>query len=179
MSADPVDLLKQLWSEGPLGPLVLVSSGGSVAAAGWLLWRAVTLPLNVVAFGEQVRKLLNAQNVERAIKLCNACGERPQGRLVKFGLEARVRGVSAMEALREARPGALAEMQRGLVPAMFVGSMSALASAALLATHMDARYFPVALGLALLDAGVLVFAARQWMNAVRDIDTLVQLTGDL
>ena len=177
--SDQFELIKLLWSEGPLGQLTVVSSGLSAAAAVGLSVRASRLQLQVKAFAEQVGKLVKAENVERAIKLCNACGDMPQGKLVKAGLEARLRGNSAMAALQEARPGALAKMQRGLVPAMFIGAMSGLATAALLATHTQAPFFPLALGMEFLDAGVVVFAARQWMAAARDLDLLVRTTGDL
>jgi hypothetical protein len=169
--SDLLDLLKQLWSEAPLGQLALVSSGLSAGAAVWLGVRASSLELNVEAFAEQIGKLINSGNVERAIKLCNACGDMPQGKLVKRGLEARLHGNSAMVAMQEAQPAALATLQRGLVPAMFIGAMAGLSSAALLAAHMQA--------LALLDAGVMAFAARQWMRAARDLNLLVRQTGDL
>jgi hypothetical protein len=80
-----------------------------------LAWLARDFPrrMNVHAFGDQIRRLIDAKNVERAVKLCGAAPKAIASRLARIGLEARLAGTSATRAMEEAVPGLMREAISG------------------------------------------------------------------
>src|ERR1700677_912658 len=75
--------------------LVLAGIGAVVLLL--LLVRGGAGGLQSAEFAQQVNKLVRADNVERALKLCDAAGARPVAVLARVGLSACLQGDVPME----------------------------------------------------------------------------------
>ncbi len=69
-----------------------------VAEMLWFMRDAAWKRINPSAFAVQVEKLVAADNVERAIKLCGVMSS-PLTTVARIGLEARLKGASASDAM--------------------------------------------------------------------------------
>ncbi len=106
-----------------------------VACLYQIIWfvRQTNMRVNVVAFCEQIRKLIDAGNPERALKLCAAAPHAPVALLAKLGLEARARGENARDAMRAAYPRFLSASRGGLLIAVVLGAIAFAEGVVLLA----------------------------------------------
>ncbi len=105
--------LSELFQKG--GPLLIVNIFFLAIVIGVIVERAIYFlgrgHLNAKAFLEQLRKLLSANNVDRAKKLCDATSA-PVARVAKAGLNRLHRGEAAVaQAMEETMTDALPEVK--------------------------------------------------------------------
>jgi biopolymer transport protein ExbB len=108
-----VSWLSELFQKG--GPLLIVNVFFLAIVVGLIVERAIYFlgrgHLNAKAFLEQLRKLLSANNVDRAKKLCDATSA-PVARVAKAGLNRLHRGEAAVaQAMEETMTDALPEVK--------------------------------------------------------------------
>jgi len=108
-----VSWLSELFQKG--GPLLIVNIFFLAIVIGVIVERAIYFlgrgHLNAKAFLEQLRKLLSANNVDRAKKLCDATSA-PVARVAKAGLNRLHRGEAAVaQAMEETMTDALPEVK--------------------------------------------------------------------
>jgi len=105
--------LSELFSKG--GPFFIVNTFFLAIVIGLIVERAIYFlgrgHLNAKAFLEQLRKLLSANNVDRAKKLCDAT-TAPVARVAKAGLNRLHRGEAAVaQAMEETMTDTLPEVK--------------------------------------------------------------------
>ena len=132
--------------------LVLAGIGAVVLVV--LLVRGAARALETEAFAQQVNKLLRADNVERALKLCDAAGARPVAVLTRVGLSACRQGDIPLEgrvehgrmAMSQLLPSMQARALRDVVVALVVaGVVTPIGVVAALLVH-DAHWMVSTLG---------------------------------
>jgi len=97
--------IRQMLDEG--GPFMYMNIVSSIAAIAVIVERVIFLyfkyNINGDAFMTQIQKLIMSNNVERAIKLCNAAPSAALPRVIKAGLTRANRGeVEIQNAVEEA-----------------------------------------------------------------------------
>lgn len=80
--------------------------------------------VHVGAFASQLRKLVDAGNPERALKLCAAAPGSPVTFLAKIGVEAHMHHGNAYEAMRAAYPNVLRAARSPLLMAIGFGAVA-------------------------------------------------------
>jgi hypothetical protein len=161
---------------GPLAYLKLAVIAAAVAAEiGWSV-RDNAQRIDAAALGEQFAKLIAANTIERAIKLCGAA-TGPLTTVARAGLEARLTGANAREAMREILPRNLASARMGLPAVLAVSALGFVEAALLLAkvieegANQGAEAF---MGIALLVIGGLALRSALRWNAWRtDLDRII------
>jgi len=88
------------------------------------------------AFSQQVAKLVAANNVERAIKLCHAA-KGPLTEVARVGLEARLEGRDARDAMSKIVPLALTSARSGLVATLLVSALGFVEAGVLFAKGIE------------------------------------------
>lgn len=153
-----------------------------VACALQLLWvmRDVTRRVNVVQLGEMVRKLTDAGNVERAMKLC-AATRAPASMLLGMGLEALSRKQSPREAMRELLPKYLKLMLSGYRGILAIGVIAFAEGASLLARGLKKEAGEEFTTLMLILLGTLatlgIWNAIRWGRIRRELEYVSELLG--
>jgi biopolymer transport protein ExbB/TolQ len=99
------------------GPFMYVISGVAVIALGTIIERAYRVyfqySINGTAFMAQVQKLIMADNIDRAIKLCNAESSSALARVIKAGLRNSNRGpMEIQNAIDEASLEVIPEVEK-------------------------------------------------------------------
>jgi hypothetical protein len=135
-------------------PALLSFVALSILAIGILitgLVRRAATALNTEEFLQQINKLLRAGNAERALKLCDAAGQRPVAVLIRAGvaawlwenLEPGARLERAKMAMGQQLPLLLAPMSRSLILAAVVGACVSVQGAIVLVLSADEQTWPV------------------------------------
>lgn len=133
--------------------LVLAGIGAVVLVV--LLVRGAAGALQTEEFARQVNKLLRADNVERALKLCDAAGARPVAVLARVGLSACRQGDIPLEgrvehgrmAMSQQLPSMQARALRDVIVALVVaGVVTPIGVVAALLVHNDAQWMVATLG---------------------------------
>jgi len=129
--------LQMVWEAA--GRLAVLQIGTIVAAGivqgAWFM-RDMGNRINAAALGQQLRKLIDAGNAERAAKLCMASSS-PVARLARVGVDAQIRGESARDAMRSALPQMLKEARSGLAASLAVGAIGLIEALLLLWRGME------------------------------------------
>jgi hypothetical protein len=162
------------------GPIAIVKVGVVVVAGvvqlAWLI-RGMTARINVAAFAEQLTKLINATNAERAVKLCGIAPASPIARLARVGLEAQVAGASPRDAMEEALPRALKEARAGLAVVIAIGLVGQVDAGILVAQGVDRGGSGVAvMGFAVVVLAVLgIWNAMRWVAWPRELGAIFRV----
>ncbi len=166
--AQPI-LVEILEAAGPLGYLqVALIAVAFTAQVVWLM-RDQATRVNAAALGAQLKKLIDAGNPERAIKLCAAAPNAHATSLARVGLEARMRGENARDAMRAARPRILKEARSGYLAAMALGAMGFIESCVILAKGAEKGFgenFMLAFGMLPLFLSILLIVNGRRRGAV-------------
>ncbi len=151
---------------------VFIVIAGALQIA-WLM-RDASRRVNVVALGEQLKKLIAANNPERAVKLCMA-NSGPSTRLALVGLNARIGGASARDAMREALPQMLREARAGLLPVLAIG-VGAVVEGLVLVMEEPDHLALVGGSVALVTVLVMANGVR-WGGWQRDLGYIYEVVG--
>jgi Na+/H+ antiporter NhaC len=161
---------------GSLAYLRLAVIVAAVAAQIVWLVRDNAQRVNAAAFAEQIAKLIAASNIERAIKLCDAA-RGPLTAVARVGLEARLKGANARDAMREILPRALASARSGLIAVLLLGALGFVEAALLLAKGLEegsTEGAEVFMGSALLLIGGLAIRnGLRWGAWRTDLDRII------
>jgi hypothetical protein len=156
---------------------------GSILVAGivqltWLMLRNFTQRVNAGQLGEMLRKLIEANNIERAIKLCQGNsndGKNATMRLALVGLEARARGENARDAVRKAFPQCLDDARKGLAVVMAVGVLGFVESVVVFAEGLETELGKHFAGFGVVPAVLLLLVVvngLRWGGAQRDLEVI-------
>jgi hypothetical protein len=133
----------------------LVLAGIAAVVLVALLVRGAAGALRAEEFGQQINKLLRADNVERALKLCDAAGARPVAVLSRVGLSACREGDIPLEgrvehgrmAMSQQLPSMQARALRDILVALGVaGVVTPIGVAAALLVHDGTQWMVATLG---------------------------------
>jgi hypothetical protein len=118
-----LSLVSQLLALGVPGYVFLGLFGASTI--GQIVWlsRDSQRRINAEAFAMQIRKLLAANNEDRALKLSRA-HDGPVARLTRLGVQARINNENPANAVQDAMPTFLDEARSGLVPVSMLGGLT-------------------------------------------------------
>jgi len=160
------------WAPLTLG-VVAIGLVASVVQLSHMFNRRV----NGAALGGQLKKLVMAGNVERAVKLCHAAPTAVAAQIALVGLNARERYQSPYEPMIEARDRALQALRPGAIAAIAIGA-GALVESTLMVFAAVSKGFPggeigaIAILPSLLGLLVLI-NAMMWRGVQRDIDEII------
>jgi hypothetical protein len=133
--------------------------------------------VNAFQFASQIRKLVDANNVERAFKLCAAAPNAYAVRLAKIGLEARARNASMRDAMHAELPSLLASARAFLLPAVAIGALACAEGVVLLVRGVEGQatgeFDGEVLGPLILLALATAANAARWGAWRRDLDEVV------
>jgi len=121
--------LARFYKEG--GPLILVNSVTWIIAIAITIDRVIALMfrfnINANAFMAQVQKLVMANNIDRAIKLCNAAPAAALPKVVKAGLTRANKGaVEIQNAMEEATLEVVPEIQKRTASLWTIANLATL-----------------------------------------------------
>jgi len=146
----------------------------AVVELAWLM-RDMTRRVNAYQFAEQIRKLLAANNPERALKLCNAASG-PVTRLARMGIEARMKGGDLYVTLAGATPVLLKEARAGFPAIIALGALASFEGLVLLVRGFEQGTHGDFVWKVLFPLGFLCFATtlnvQRWLGWERDLTTV-------
>jgi hypothetical protein len=162
---------------GVWAPLTL-----GVLAVGFIvnlvqLTRMFNRRVNGEALGGQLKKLILAGNVERAVKLCGAAQNAVAAQVALVGLRARERNEDPYGPMSEARDRVLQAIRPGALAAIVLGA-AALVESALMVVAAASKGFPgneigVILILPSLLGLLLAANVSMWRGVQRDADAVM------
>ena len=162
---------------GVWAPITLALVGGAVLINVKLLYDDLRLRVNVVPFAEQMKKLLAADNADRAVKICRAIETTAAAKVALAGLESREHKNDARAAMLDVRARYVSMMRKGLFIALGLGTIGLIESAVMVVAAVE-KEFPqnevtaIAVLPALL-ACVMVVNAVRFGSFQRDLDVIV------
>ncbi|MBS2030813.1 MAG: hypothetical protein JST54_23115 [Deltaproteobacteria bacterium] len=175
-------ILQQLDAMGPaawVAGCVLILS---LATHGAWLARDVGKRLDAAALGVMLKKLIEAGNAERALKLAKA-HDGPACRLARIGIAARLQGANFTAPLEEATPQLLAEARAGLVPSLALGCVAIALGGWLLMNIVSVGARSELRTLAIVGVGAVVTLqivnGRRWRAWQRELDAVANAVCDL
>ncbi len=143
----------------------------------WLM-RDITRRVNVTALGEMVKKLVDAGNTERAMKLC-AATNAPAAMILRVGLEALSRKLNPREAMRELLPKYLKVMRSGYRGTLIIGVIAFAEGLSLFARGMKKGVGEEFTTLMLIMLGALAILgtlnAIRWGRIQRELEYVCEL----
>ena len=175
-------IMEQLDAMGPAAWAAISLVVLSLGAHGAWLARDFPKRINAAAFGAMLKKLIEAGNAERALKLTRV-NNGPACELARIGLEARIQGANFTAPLQEATPRLLAQARAGLVPSLVLGSVAIVVGGWLLARALAASarsdlttYLIVGVGAVIT---LQIVNGLRWRAWQRELDLVANSVCDL
>lgn len=161
-----------VWAPLTLGVLAI-----GIVANFVLFYRNFNRAVNGVALAQQLKKLVDADNIDRALKLCRAAEGAVATQVARAGLEARMQKQDSYAAMDAARTRIIDALRKGHVITLGLGVAALIESGVMIAAAVS-KGFPgneigaIAVLPAVLACVMLVNVMR-WNGMQRDLDVVI------
>ncbi|HEY2368522.1 MAG TPA: hypothetical protein VGH87_19130 [Polyangiaceae bacterium] len=141
------------------------------------LLRIFNRRVNGEALGAQLKKLIAAGNVDRAVKLCRAAPTAVAAQVALIGLNARQRNENPHAPMIEARDRASQALRPGALAAIVVGAAALVESVLMVAEAVAKGFSGDEIGAILVLPAVIgllvAINAMMWRGVRRDVDAII------